>query len=159
MTFTQKGDWLFIVLASIFWFSALSVIVWDFVILQKMVWRLDLVALTGICLVGVGIALRVHARITLGRYFLHGLRIVEGHQLIRKGMYHYVRHPSYLGIILIYVGTPPLFHSFYGLLLMLPLIPLIVYRIRIEEAMLVETFGDEYKEYTCTSKKLLPYLY
>lgn len=159
MTFTRKEDWLFIIPASIFWFSALGVIAWDFVILQKMLWRLDLVTLSGICLVCVGTTLRVHARITLGRYFLHGLRTVEGHQLVRRGVYHYVRHPSYLGIIVIYVGTPLLFHSFYGLLLMLPLIPLIVYRIRIEEAMLVETFGDEYKEYMRTSKKLLPYLY
>jgi protein-S-isoprenylcysteine O-methyltransferase Ste14 len=42
---------------------------------------------------------------------------------------------------------------------MLLLIPCILYRIRIEESMLVERFGDEYRNYRQTSKKLIPYLY
>ncbi len=159
MAFTRKEDWLFIIPAAIFWFTALGVITWDFVVLQKMMWRADLVTVSGMILILVGVTLRVHARITLGRYFLHGIRTVEGHELIRKGMYRYVRHPGYLGAMLIYVGTPLLFRSVYGLVLMIPLIPLILYRIHIEEAMLIETFGEQYKDYMNHSKKVLPYLY
>ncbi len=116
-------------------FTALGVIAWDFVVLQKMAWRADLVTVSGMILILAGVTLRVHARITLGRYFLHGIRTVEGHELIRKGIDRYVRHPAYLGAMLIYVGTPLLFHSACGVVLMLPLIPLVLYCIRIEEAM------------------------
>lgn len=42
---------------------------------------------------------------------------------------------------------------------MLGLIPLIFYRIKIEEKMMLEKFGDEYQEYMKKSKKLIPYLY
>jgi protein-S-isoprenylcysteine O-methyltransferase Ste14 len=157
--FTRKEDWHFIIPAAIIWFTALGVIAWDFVVLQKMTWKVDLIAISGMILTLAGVTLRVHARITLGRYFLHGIRTVKGHELIQQGVYRYVRHPAYLGAMLIYMSTPLLFHSVYGVVLMLPLIPLILYRIRIEEAMLIETFGEKYKDYMNHSKKVLPYLF
>jgi len=44
-------------------------------------------------------------------------------------------------------------------LLMLGLIPLMLYRIKIEEKMLIEKFGDEYRQYMEKTKKLIPFIY
>jgi len=53
---------------------------------------------------------------------------------------------------------PPVFSSLYGFILMLELIPLTIYRIKIEEKMLIEKFGDEYREYMKKTKRLIPFV-
>jgi protein-S-isoprenylcysteine O-methyltransferase Ste14 len=61
---------------------------------------------------------------------------------------------------LIYTPAIPLvFSSGYGFLVMLGIIPLFIYRIRIEEKMLIEKFGDEYLQYMKRTKKLIPFFY
>jgi len=42
---------------------------------------------------------------------------------------------------------------------MLGLIPCFLYRIKIEESMLIKKFGDEYREYTEKTKKIIPFIY
>ncbi len=159
-SFTQKADWLFIIPATIVWVSAVSVTMWDFIFLQGMVFGLGLVNLVGIALVAGGIPLRILARMTLGRHFTHGLRILEGHILITHGIYMRVRHPGYTGALLIYLGTPLIFNSVFGFLSMFPpLAALILYRIRVEEGMLIGEFGDDYTEYMRPSWRLIPFLY
>jgi protein-S-isoprenylcysteine O-methyltransferase Ste14 len=61
--------------------------------------------------------------------------------------------------LLFYSGVTLLFSSWYGFLFMLLLIPCFLYRIRIEEEMLVERLGAEYQAYMKVSKKMIPYLY
>jgi protein-S-isoprenylcysteine O-methyltransferase Ste14 len=99
------------------------------------------------------------ARKTLGRYFSHGLRTLQKPELIKHGIYKYVRHPAYLGSLLLSPGIPLIFSSFYGFLLMLGLIPCFLYRIKIEESMLLERFGNEYREYMMKTKKIIPYIF
>jgi len=95
----------------------------------------------------------------LGKYFSAGLRISEYHKLVTQGIYRHVRHPAYLGVLLVWLGVPLLFSSLYGFLAMLLLIPCYLYRIRIEEKMVIEKFGKEYLEYMKRTKKLIPYIY
>jgi len=47
----------------------------------------------------------------------------------------------------------------YGFLIMLGLILLILYRLKLEEKMLVDKFGDEYREYMKNTKRLIPFTY
>ncbi|MFQ5712267.1 MAG: methyltransferase family protein [Candidatus Geothermarchaeales archaeon] len=70
-----------------------------------------------------------------------------------------MRHPAYLGSLLLSPGIPLIFSSFYGFLLILWIIPCFLYRIRIEESMLLEKFGDEYREYMKETKKIIPFIY
>jgi len=107
----------------------------------------------------VGSALRVQARRTLGDYFSPVVRILPGHKLIRHGVYKHIRHPGYLGELLLYFSVPLLFHSLDGFLVMVFLIPFILYRIRIEEQMFLEKFGDEYRDYMRKSKRFIPYVF
>jgi len=158
----EKGkslDVAILVGGGIIWFSALAVSILDFIIVQRMVYRLDLVSLTGLILGLVGFAIRTQARRTLGKSWSPVVRILPEHKLITYGIYRHVRHPGYLGEILAYFLVPALFRSLYGFLITIFLIPLILYRIKIEENMLIEKFGEEYRDYVQNSKKLIPYVY
>jgi len=143
----------------ILFFSALIVTLWDFVLIQKMAVRLSLVNVAGLGLFLIGVYVRVVAMRTLGKYFLTDLRTLRNHRIIKHGIYRHIRHPCYLGTILFSIGIPLIFSSLYGFLLMLVLFPSYLYRIRIEESMLLEELGDEYREYMKKTKKIIPLIY
>jgi len=148
-----------LIAGGIIFFSGLFVAVLDFFVIQGMSYHFDLVSLAGLVLLLVGSALRVQARRLLGEYFSPVVRILPEHRLIRHGVYKYIRHPGYLGELLLYFSVPLLFHSLYGFFVMVFLIPLILYRIRVEEKMLIEKFGDEYRDYMRKSKRFIPYVF
>ena len=156
---TIKADRYFIILATLIFFSALFVTLCDFVQIQKMMYRLGSVNIIGLGLFSTGIAIRIVAKRTLGKYYSYGLKTLPEHKLIKHGIYKYIRHPIYLAMFMYGPAIPLIFSSFYGFLVMLGLIPCTLYRIKIEEKMLIEKFGDEYLEYMRHSKKLIPYIY
>jgi len=111
-------DWLFIVPATVIWFSALAVTAWDFVVLHGGVYRFGLVNALGLSLCVAGFSLRLVARRTLGRYYTYGLKVLSDHRLVKHGVYRYLRHPIYLAAFMYNSGMPLLFSSLYGFLLM-----------------------------------------
>jgi len=113
----------------------------------------------GIALFIAGLSLYIFARLTLGRLFSETVRIKPKHVLITKGLYRIIRHPIYLGEILLYISIPVIFSSLYGLVIMLTIIPMLLFRIRYEEKVLSSKFGLEYVEYARKTKKLIPYIY
>jgi protein-S-isoprenylcysteine O-methyltransferase Ste14 len=126
---------------------------------SKLIFHFGIVNAVGLVLFVVGVAIRGVGRITLGKYYSYGLRVLPDHKLIKHGVYRYIRHPISLAAIIYGVGIPLFFSSLYGFLIMLGLIPLILYRTRIEEKMLIEKFGDEYRDYMKKTKKLIPFIY
>lgn len=156
---TKREDWVFIIPASLVFFLALFVTVWDFVQVQGMVYSFGIVNVVGLGLFLIGFSIRRVAKRTLGEYYSYGLRTLSNHELIKHGIYKYVRHPISLAAIIYSMGIPLVFSSLYGFLLMLGLIPLFLYRIRIEESMLLEKFGNEYREYMKKTKKIIPFVY
>jgi protein-S-isoprenylcysteine O-methyltransferase Ste14 len=136
----------------------------DFVFLQSLTFQVF--ALAGLCLLLIGGYLRFKARLELkekagfsnvastGR-----LQIVESHQLVKEGLYKHVRHPIYLGEILRNFGFVLIFSSIYGVLFIGVGTIFLLLRIRIEEKMLIEAFGDDYKEYQRNTKMIIPYIY
>ena len=115
--------------------------------------------MAGLGLFFIGISTRVVAVRTLGKYFSPKLRTLQNHRLVDYGIYKHVRHPAYLGTLLFSIGIPLIFSSLYGFLLMLVLFPCYLYRIKFEERMLLEKLGDEYREYTKKTKKIIPLIY
>lgn len=111
----------------------------------------------GLSLFLIGVSIRRIGKITLGKYYSHGLKPPE--KLVTQGIYRHIRHPIYLAMLLYTVGIPLFFSSLYGFLVTLGFIPFTLYRIRIEEKMLIDTFGDEYREYTKKTKKMIPFIY
>jgi protein-S-isoprenylcysteine O-methyltransferase Ste14 len=89
------------------------------------------------------------------------VRIQEerGQTTISTGPYHYVRHPMYVGGLLLFLGTPFLLGSWYGLLLFLLFIPGIAVRVVLEERVLHEELPG-YDAYMAQVKyRLIPYLW
>ena len=148
-----------LIAGGIIFFFGVFVTALDFIVIQRMLYRFDFVSLIGLVLLLTGSALRAQARRLLGEYFSPVVRILPEHKLIRHGVYKYIRHPGYLGELLLYFSVPLLFHSLYGVFVMVFLIPFILYRIRVEEKMLIEKFGDEYRDYMRKSKRFIPYVF
>lgn len=130
---TERGDWFFIIPASLVFFSALFVTVWEFVQVQGMIYHFGTVNSVGLGLFLVGFTMRRVAKRTLGEYYTYGLRTLQNHRLIKHGIYKYIRHPISLAMIIYSPGIPLFFSSLYGFILMLGLIPFTLYRIEIEE--------------------------
>ena len=83
----------------------------------------------------------------------------RGQTVISTGPYHYVRHPMYAGGLLLFLGTPLLLGSWYGLLLVLIMIPAGAVRAVLEERMLREELPG-YAAYMAQVKyRLIPYVW
>lgn len=155
----KKADRVFTILGSLVFFSALLVTLWDFVKIQEMACRLTLVNVVGLGLFLIGVSVRIVARRTLGKYFSSDLKTPLKHELIKHGICKRIRHPAYLGSLLLSIGIPLSFSSLYGFLLTLGLIPCFLYRMRIEESMLLKKFGEECLKYMKNTKKIIPFVY
>jgi protein-S-isoprenylcysteine O-methyltransferase Ste14 len=119
----------------------------------------DAVRWLGVVLFAAGGALRLAPTFVLGRRFSGLVAIQPGHELVTTGLYGTIRHPSYLGLILMMLGWALGFRSLVGVLLaLLAMIPLLA-RIRSEEALLAEHFGGEYAAYRARTYRLIPWLY
>lgn len=156
---TEKDDRILFAAINFASLGSLAVTAWDFIVLQQGVYRFRWLSLVGFMLSTPGLIIYLTARMTLGRLFSKTLVIVEGHELITHGIYEHVRHPSYTGSILFFLGLPLLFNSVLGFVLVLPMILMVLLRIPIEENMLLREFGEEYREYMKRTKKLIPSVY
>lgn len=120
----------------------------------------SLVSWLGLVIMLLGLGLRVWSMRVLGAYYSRTLRVADTQVIVTQDPYRVVRHPGYLGTILLWVG--------YGLALANGIATVVVallmlgvyrYRIRSEEAMLLTTFGERYQQYCQHTWKLLPFLY
>jgi len=107
-----------------------------------------------------GLGLRVWAAVTLGGYYTRTLMTTEGHKVVTSGPYARIRHPAYLGVLLLWSGFGVLSSSLV-IATIFPVMFTIVYlyRISVEERMLVEELGDDYVQYRRRTRKLVPFLY
>lgn len=96
---------------------------------------------------------------TLGKLFSVQVTVQEGHRLITGGPFRYLRHPRYLGIMLMNVGIALVFRSGLGLLLAAGLIGVLLWRIHDEEALMHQAFGAEWEAYMQKSWRLIPLVY
>lgn len=115
--------------------------------------------IAGFIIMFSGGSIQIVSQVSLRKSYHSTLVIKENYKLKTNGMYRFIRHPMYLGVTLFSIGLPIFFINFYGFLVMLLMIPVFLSRIRIEEKMLIEAFGDEYTEYVKNTKKLFPFIY
>jgi protein-S-isoprenylcysteine O-methyltransferase Ste14 len=114
----------------------------------------------GYLLVVIGFAIRWVAVISLGKSFTVYVTIIKNHKLKTNGLYRFVRHPSYTGLILYYIGLGLMLNNIIALVLLI-LLPLlvIVRRIILEEKVLLSQFKQQYTNYQSKTWKLIPFLY
>jgi len=108
-------------------------------------------------LLGLAVALRVWSIRTLGQSFTATVQTQAGQSIVDTGPYRWIRHPSYLGVLLSFGATAILFRSAaMGALTACILLPIYFYRIRVEEGLLAGELGAAYQEYQGRSSRLVP---
>jgi protein-S-isoprenylcysteine O-methyltransferase Ste14 len=107
-----------------------------------------------------GLLLRWWCFVVLGRYFTVVLKTSADQVVVDRGPYRVLRHPSYTGLLLAFVGGGLMLGNWLGLLgsFVLVLVAL-VYRIRIEERALNAALGSAYADYARHRARLLPYFW
>ncbi len=114
----------------------------------------------GIAMIVTGLLFRAWAVKTLGEFFTPTVQIKQTHQLITAGPYSIVRHPSYTGAFLSIIGGAVLLESWLGFTIAcLAMIIAYYVRISIEEAELSAHFGNRYKVYKHTTKRIIPFVW
>ncbi len=114
----------------------------------------------GLVLFILGLIIRWIAIIYLGRFFTVNVAIAEDHELVTTGPYRYVRHPSYTGTLLIFLGFGLCMLNIFSLAaVFLPICAAFLWRMHVEEAALQDAFGDRYQLYAATKRRLLPFVY
>jgi protein-S-isoprenylcysteine O-methyltransferase Ste14 len=110
----------------------------------------------GVALYAVGGVLRLWPVFVLGNRFSGFVAIQPDHRLVTGGIYRVIRHPSYLGMIVLMAGWGLAFRSVVGLLLAVAMIPVVVGRIEAEERLLASQFGEEYEAFRRRTSRLIP---
>lgn len=140
-------------------FAGMGVSAWDLVRKHGGLYLLSVQSVIGLALFVMGFTIMLVAQITLWRFYSSTLVIRKDHQLIRHGIYRIVRHPIYFGVIVVFIGLSVYASSLYGFLIMLLHIPVFLNRIRMEERLLIEEFGDAYRNYRKATQMLVPFIY
>lgn len=116
-----------------------------------------LVTFIGVLLALIGLFIRYVSLRALGRYFSGYVEVVENHELVKDGIYKYIRHPAYLGILVYYLGLPLVLNAYCSEIIGFILISCAFYwRIKEEEILLIEKFGEDYKTYMNQTGTILP---
>lgn len=105
-----------------------------------------------------GIGLRFYAIHTLGKYFTVTVRTHQAQRVIETGPYRLVRHPSYSASLLTFAGMCLALANWLVLVAIVFPVMGFAYRIRVEEAVLLDALGDDYRRYMRHTKRLVPYL-
>lgn len=120
---------------------------------------LPAVAWFGVALGLCGLALRLWAVLTLRERYTSTLLIQAQQSIERRGPYLWVRHPGYLGSLLCLNGIALASGNWIALIASLAATsPAYAYRIRVEDTMLVDAFGESYAQYRRQVRALLPAL-
>ncbi|MHA1207198.1 MAG: methyltransferase family protein, partial [Candidatus Hodarchaeales archaeon] len=114
------------------------------------------VIIVGLVLTVIGMIFELYTQISRGKHFSAYLYIREDHKLISNGPHRFIRHPMYTALTMVLLG---LFLASANIYVGLPLpVFLVVIALRVgkEENVLVEQFGEEYRNYMRRTGRFLP---
>ncbi|MDR3773376.1 MAG: isoprenylcysteine carboxylmethyltransferase family protein [Terracidiphilus sp.] len=107
-----------------------------------------------------GLAIRWTAILSLGKAFSANVAIRDAQTVHQSGLYRLVRHPSYTGLLLVFVAVTLDGRNWLAAALVLaPTTAALLYRIHVEEAALNAAFGAQYEVYIKKTKRLIPGIY
>ena len=114
----------------------------------------------GMFLFVIGLMIRIHSILTLRRFFTYSVAKLENHEIIETGLYKFIRHPGYLGQMLIFLGISISMSNWLSILaMMIPISHAYLYRIKVEERFMFEQLGENYLNYQSQTKRLFPMVY
>lgn len=108
----------------------------------------------------IGLIIRVTSIVTLKQQFTYTVAKIDNHELIETGLYKSIRHPGYLGQLIIFLGISTSLSNWLSILLMIvPVFLGYIYRIIVEEKFMIEQMGQKYIDYQKRTKRLIPTIY
>ncbi len=114
----------------------------------------------GLALVALGLAIRVHSIVTLNQYFTYSVAKLENQKIIETGLYKVIRHPGYLGQLMIFLGISTSLSNWLSVFaMMIPVTLGFLYRINVEETFMIEQLGEDYLNYRTRTKRIVPLIY
>jgi protein-S-isoprenylcysteine O-methyltransferase Ste14 len=123
-------------------------------------WHRPVVFAVGVALMLVGVALRWWAVRSLGRFFTTDVAVVPQQQVIQRGPYRFIRHPSYSGTLLTMLGLGLAMTSWASLVAnMFCTLAGLAYRVRVEEQALSAELGRPYVEYMRRTRRFIPFMF
>lgn len=118
------------------------------------------ITILGFCMIVIGIIIRVWSIRTLGKYFTATVLLQQKQTLITSGPYRIVRHPSYLGAFLSIVGCAVFLNAYISILVAAAFMcTSYIVRIRAEEKVMIQYFGNEYIEFSKKTRRLFPFIW
>jgi protein-S-isoprenylcysteine O-methyltransferase Ste14 len=114
-------------------------------------------AVAGIAVMWAGFTLRAWAVRTLGRFFRVEVTVDTDQMVVDTGPYARLRHPSYTGLLVFYLGLGICLDSYLSVAaaVLLPLAA-VVNRIAHEERTLRRELGRAYEDYSSRTRRLVP---
>ena len=102
----------------------------------------------GVALMAFALFVFARAHVDLKSNWSPTLEIFKGHTLVTSGIYKHIRHPMYASQWIWVVAQILLLQNWIaGPIDLLFFIPFYILRVRAEEKMMLDTFGDQYREY------------
>jgi protein-S-isoprenylcysteine O-methyltransferase Ste14 len=155
---TDRGSMTFIMLAG--WFGMIGAFavaaVQRFVIThQPKIWFLG-----GLAMILCGSLLRRHCWRMLGKHFTGNVKATADQPVIEQGIYRWVRHPSYTGGMMMYLGVGLAQTNWLSTLIIgLAGGAAYLFRVRVEEQALQANLGGRYQEYMRRTKRFVPFVF
>eukprot|EP00879_Flechtneria_rotunda_P005547 GHRR01005840.1.p1 GENE.GHRR01005840.1~~GHRR01005840.1.p1 ORF type:complete len:253 (+),score=64.60 GHRR01005840.1:382-1140(+) len=118
-----------------------------------------LVDIAATLLITAGLVFICYALLSLGRYFSPLPAPRAKHELVISGMYSYVRHPMYGGLIMSAFGLAIITHNETRLAMAVLLWLVLEKKVSLEEQMLTERYGKAYTDYKAKVKQFFPFVY
>jgi len=144
-------------------FIPLSLFISLFVFLMKWdIFKFNslIIVVIGFVLFFIGLIIRWIAIISLGNAFTVKVTILKDQNLNTNGIYKYIRHPSYTGLLLYYLGLGLLMSNYLSIfILVFSSIIIVMIRIKTEEKVLVDHFKSDYINYQKKTYKIIPFVY
>jgi protein-S-isoprenylcysteine O-methyltransferase Ste14 len=108
----------------------------------------------------IGLIIRVTSILILKQQFTYTVTKIENHELIETGLYKCIRHPGYLGQLIIFLGISVTLSNWLSVLFMIiPVLLGYLNRIRVEERFMIDQMGQKYIDYRKRTKRLIPMIF
>jgi len=153
----DKGSiWILIILIAIGYFLSFRIAATKI----GRIYYWDIFFTAGVLLIIIGLTIRIKAILELKQHFTYTVTEIENHELIETGLYKSIRHPGYLGQLLIFMGTSVAFSNWLAVvLMMIPVLLGFLNRIIVEERFMIKQLGQKYIDYQKRTKRLIPGIY
>jgi protein-S-isoprenylcysteine O-methyltransferase Ste14 len=118
-----------------------------------------LVWILGCVITCAGLVVSIWSRMSLGTNWSATVTYREGHELIMRGPYRFLRHPMYTGLLLMIAGTVVVVGSISGVVSLIICFLGTWWKLKKEEALLTKHFPDGYPRYKLQTKALIPFIF